>query len=138
MRKLVVLLVLLFSIPSMAQEEMELTIGDTLYFGACTGEAYTYIDLYVKTRFEQDSISYDSIDGWEFYNRFFGTGDFDVSRLPCGYKDRFGIIKHMMAIQNDEGEQMNVVIVMIEDGISAGYMIEEAFIHEEVLASPAQ
>lgn len=138
MRILIFFTLILFYIPSIAQDEMELSIGDTLYFGNCNGEAYTYIDLYVKTRFEKDSISYDSIDGWNFYNRFFGFGDFDVSRMPCSYKDKYGIIKHMMAVQNEDGDLLNIVIVMIEDGKSAGYMIEDAFIHEEVLASPVQ
>ncbi|MFY0643312.1 MAG: hypothetical protein JXR19_02480 [Bacteroidia bacterium] len=119
-----------------AQEEHELQFGDTLYFGACHSEAYTYMDLYVKTRFEKDSISYDSLFEWEFYNRFFNTGDFDVSRMPCSYSGKYGVIKHMMAIETDQGDVINVVVAMILDGKSVAYIVEEAFINEEVLLAP--
>lgn len=138
MRSILILIFGLSSFLSFAQtEEVELAVGDTLYFGVCDGEAYSYIDLYVKTRFEKDSISYDTLNNWEFYNRFFGSGDFDVTRLPCSYKNSYGIIKHMMSVQNKDGEWMNVVIAMIEDGKSAAYIVEDAFLNEEVLASPS-
>ncbi len=121
-----------------AQEEVEIQYGDTLYFGQCEAEAYTYIDYYNKTRFELDSISFDTINGWDFYNRFFNTGDFDVSRLPKSFQGTYGIVKHMMSIENSEGDWINVVIVMIQDGKSAAYIVEEAFIEEEVIFAPAQ
>lgn len=115
------------------QEEVVLKFGDTLQFNECNGTGYKYIDLYVKTRFEKDSASMDSLFDWEFYNAFFNTGDFDVSRLPCSYQGRYGIIKHMMAIEGEHDDVYNVIIVMIEDGKSAAYIIEDAFTHEEVI-----
>lgn len=132
MRIYVVFLVMLAGLSLKAQEEVTLEIGDSLYFEACDQEAYEYIDLYVKTRFELDSISYDSLSDWAFYNRFFNTGDFDVSRLPCKYSGQFGIIKHMMSMQNPEGEWLNVVVAMIKDGKSAAYVVEQAFTEGEV------
>ena len=124
----------LFTFTSFAQQdEVTLKFGDTLQFGQCGESAYLYIDLYVKTRFEGDSSSMDSLFDWEFYNAFFNTGDFDVSRLPCSYKGKYGIIKHMMAIEGENDEIYNVIIVMIEDGKSAAYIVEDAFIHEEVI-----
>lgn len=119
-----------------AQEEVEINIGDSLYFADCDSGQYDYIDLYVKTRFEKDSISYDTLNGWAFYNRFFNTGDFDVSRLPCRYEGSYGVIKHMMSVKNNEDQWVNVVIVMIKDGKSVGYIVEEAFIREEVIYAP--
>ncbi|MBR9861120.1 hypothetical protein GYB22_10320 [bacterium] len=119
-------------------EEHELHIGDTLYFTGCEGSSFEYIDLYVKTRFAIDSISYDTLNGWDFYNRFFPTGDFDMSRLPCEYEGRYGIIKHMMSVEDADGIWHNIVIAMIVDGTSVAYIVEDAFIEGEVLFSPAQ
>ena len=138
MRILYLFIIFCSSTLAFAQEEVEIQFGDTLYFGQCDAEAYTYIDFYSKTRFELDSISYDSINGWDFYNRFFNTGDFDVSRLPKSFEGAYGIVKHMMSIESTEGVWINIVIVMIEDGKSAAYIVEDAFIEEEVIFAPAQ
>ena len=135
MRYLYLLLVCFGFSMSYGQSEVELAIGDTLYFAECNSEAYEYIDLYVKTRFELDSISYDSLNGWEFFNRFFNTGDFDVSRLPCQYQGQYGIIKHMMAVETESGDYLNVIVVMIRDGSSVGYVTEYAFEDEVIYAS---
>lgn len=139
MRMLTIALLFVLNGTVLAQEEneVELQIGDTLYFSTCTGQAYQYMDLYVKTRFELDSISYDSLNGWEFYNRFFNKGDFDVKRMPCSYQDRYGIIKHMFAITDEMGEVHNIIIAMIRDGSSAAYIVEQAF-EEELIFAPAK
>lgn len=138
MRFSLILLIATLTLNLYAQEEAEIQIGDTLYFTACEGSNYQYIDLYVKTRFEKDSISYDSINGWEFYNRFFNTGDFDVSRMSCDYEGKYGIVKHMMAIEDESGNWHNIVYAMVVDGSSVAYLIEDAFIEGEVLFSPAE
>src|SRR5690606_11428723 len=120
-----------------AQEEtVEIGYGDTLYFSHCEGNSYQYIDLYIKTRFEKGIISLDTLFEWEFYNEFFNHGDFDVSRMPCEYAGRYGIIKHMMRIEDDNNEPQNVIILMIEDGISVAYLIEDALLEEEVTLYP--
>jgi hypothetical protein len=136
--------ILLFSLIAFSQicfaqaEEAEIKIGDTLYFGKCEAESFQYIDLYVKTRFEKDSISYDSLNEWAFYNRFFGTGDFDVSRLPCSYSGKYGIVKHIMSIEDAEGEWHTIVLAMIVDGKSVAYIIESAFIEGEIIHEPVK
>lgn len=139
MKALILTLLLACSLVSFAQSEEEalLEVGDTIYFGECVGVSYQYIDLYVKTRFELDSISYDSLDGWAFYNRFFNDGDFDVSRLPCSYRGQYGVIKHLMAVRDEDDNWVNVVVVMIEDGRSVGYIIENAF-ESEIIYVPKE
>ena len=99
----------------------------------------TFIDYYKKTRFEtDDTISLNDLYNWDFYNTFFNTGDFDVSRLPCSMKGRYGIIKHIMTITDDKGENHTVVIAMIENNSSAAYIMEEAFLNDELLYAPKQ
>ena len=123
-----------------AQElkEVEVTAGDTVYFSSCKGEAYQYMDYYKKTRFELDSISYDTISGWPFYQRFFMTGDFDVMPLPCEFEGKFGIVKHTMVAKDQEDVMRNVVIAMIVDGSSAVFIVEESFMTGEVILSPSK
>jgi hypothetical protein len=43
-----------------------------------------------------------------------------------------------MAGQDAEGNNVNIIIAMIENGVSAAYIMEDAFIHEEVLYAPKQ
>ena len=121
-----------------AQEEATLQLGDTIYFDVCNGEQFTYIDYYHKTRFENDTLNLDSLNGWEFYNAFFGKGDFDVSRMPCRLSGKFGIIKHIMRVNIDSPDERTVVIAMIENGVSAAYIIDDAFMTDEVLYIPAK
>ncbi len=122
-----------------AQNEVEIQIGDTLYFGACEGESFEYIDLYVKTRFEDSTeVDFNKLIEWDFYNTFFETGDFDIRRLPCSYSGKYGIIKHMMGVVDEDENYHTVVIVMIESGKSVGYIIEQAFDAEELIFAPKQ
>ena len=136
MKSVIYMILVLFSLPVMAQDEAEIHIGDTVYFGECSGSNFSYVDLYVKTRFEQDSISYDTINEWAFYNRFFNTGDFNVSRLPCEYEGKSAVIKHMMSIEDENGQWHSVIIAMIVDGSSAAWITEDAFAEGEVMLTP--
>jgi hypothetical protein len=140
MNKIIITTLVLIAAATLAraQEDVQLQLGDTLYFANGEGDSYTYIDYYQKTRFEKEKVDFDSLYNWEFYNTFFGTGDFDVTRMPKSMKGRYGIIKHFMAVQDDAGKDRNVVIVMIENGVSAAYIVEEAFLNEEVLYAPKQ
>jgi aryl carrier-like protein len=127
-----------------AQNEAELSVGDTLIFDGCDSISFKYIDLYVKTRFEEGkAIDFDTLNEWAFYDAFFNTGDFDVTRLPCSYEGRSAVIKHMFAaeVPTEDGgipKIMTVVIAMIDKGKSAAYIIEEAFYNEEVLFVPKE
>ncbi|MFB1003250.1 MAG: hypothetical protein QMC70_03825 [Bacteroidia bacterium] len=131
-------LILLTAIAADAQtQEVVLEIGDTLYFDQCSGDNYTYIDYFQKTRFEKDKPLHDTATGMNYYTNFFDTGDFDVHRMPCKMKGRYGIIKHMMQVELEEIGTQAVFITEIEKGKTAAYIIELAFSRGEVLWSPA-
>lgn len=140
LKNLTLLVIIFLSFNSSAQEnEVEISVQDTLYFDQCNTDSYQFIDYYKKTRFEtDDTISLNDLYNWDFYNTFFNTGDFDVSRLPCSMKGRYGIIKHIMTITDDKGENHTVVIAMIENNSSAAYITEEAFLNDELLYAPKQ
>lgn len=140
LKNLTLLVIIFLSFNSSAQEnEIEIRVQDTLYFDQCNTDSYQFIDYYKKTRFEtEDTISLNDLYNWDFYNTFFNTGDFDVSRLPCSMKGRYGIIKHIMTITDDKGENHTVVIAMIENNSSAAYIMEEAFLNDELLYAPKQ
>ena len=140
LKNLTLLVIIFLSFNSSAQEnEVEIRVQDTLYFDQCNTDSYQFIDYYKKTRFEtEDTISLSDLYNWDFYNTFFNTGDFDVSRLPCNMKGRYGIIKHIMTITDDKGENHTVVIAMIENNSSAAYITEEAFLNDELLYAPKQ
>ena len=140
LKNLTLLIIIFLSFNSSAQEnEVEIRVQDTLYFDQCNTDSYQFIDYYKKTRFEtEDTISLNDLYNWDFYNTFFNTGDFDVSRLPCSMKGRYGIIKHIMTITDDKGENHTVVIAMIENNSSAAYITEEAFLNDELLYAPKQ
>jgi hypothetical protein len=140
LKNLTLLVIIFLSFNSSAQEnEVEIRVQDTLYFDQCNTDSYQFIDYYKKTRFEtEDTIRLNDLYNWDFYNTFFNTGDFDVSRLPCSMKGRYGIIKHIMTITDDKGENHTVVIAMIENNSSAAYITEEAFLNDELLYAPKQ
>ena len=140
LKNLTLLVIIFLSFNSLAQKnEVEIRVQDTLYFDQCNADSYQFIDYYKKTRFEtEDTISLNDLYNWDFYNTFFNTGDFDVSRLPCSMKGRYGIIKHIMTITDDKGENHTVVIAMIENNSSAAYITEEAFLNDELLYAPKQ
>lgn len=140
LKNLTLLVIIFLSFNSSAQEnEVEIRVQDTLYFNQCNTDSYQFIDYYKKTRFEtEDTISLNDLYNWDFYNTFFNTGDFDVSRLPCSMKGRYGIIKHIMTITDDKGENHTVVIAMIENNSLAAYITEEAFLNDELLYAPKQ
>ena len=138
LKKLILILNFFSTVTLLAQqEEVEIKIQDTLYFNQCNSTSYQYIDYYKKTRFEEkDTNDLTHIYNWDFYNAFFNTGDFDVSRLPCSMNGKYGIIKHIMSISNEEKKSQTVVIAMIENNISAAYITEKAFLNDELIYAP--
>ena len=138
LKKITLLLTLFSTVTLLAQqEEVEIKIQDTLYFNQCNSTSYQYIDYYKKTRFEEkDTSDLTHIYNWDFYNAFFNTGDFDVLRLPCSMKGKYGIIKHIMSISNEKNKSQTVVIAMIENNISAAYITEKAFLNDELIYAP--
>ena len=120
-------------------DEIEIRIQDTVYFNSCNTETYQYIDFYKKTRFEEnDTHDLATLYQWEFYNTFFNTGDFDVSRMPCSLAGKFGIIKHIMQIASDDQIYKTVIIALVDSNTSAAYITEEAFINDELTYVPKE
>lgn len=114
--------------------EVELTIGDTLIFGDCKGDNYSYIDLYTKTRFEETDLTYDSLSGEGFYDYFFSTGDFDIRRLPCNFAQTKCIITAVNTFTDDKGNQRMVIFATIVAGEKVAWIeAEPAFEAGEVL-----
>ncbi|MBT6235875.1 MAG: hypothetical protein HOI49_07290 [Bacteroidetes bacterium] len=118
-------------------QEVVIEIGDTIYFDEYKGDNYTYIDYYKKTRFETDKPLSDTATGWNFYNTFFNTGDFDVHRMSSTMKGKYGILKHIMAVQLEGGGTQMVFIAEVDKGKSAAYIVEPAFLTGEIVWSPA-
>lgn len=139
MRFSIVLVFTILGYVSFAQQESELQAGDTLYFATCDSSNYTYIDYYKKSRIEDgDTLNYNKLEFWEFYNAFFELGDFDVTRMPCERQEDFCIVKHMMQLTAEGSPPVTVVIGLMSDGLSAAYIVEDAFLAEEVLLAPKQ
>ena len=137
LKQLILIFNLFTTFTLFAQEEVEIKIQDTLYFNECNSISYKYIDYYKKTRFEEkDTNDLTDMYNWDFYNAFFSTGDFDVSRLPCSMKGKYGIIKHIMSIHSEHNISKTVVIAMIENNISAAYITENAFLNDELIYAP--
>ena len=128
------LLLLLFAFCTCsAQEEKELSIGDTLYFHTCKGDNYQYIDLYVKTRWEDTTLTYNQYTGEGFYEYFFSKGDFDVARMPCSYQGKFAVISAAQEVPRNDGTSRLVVLAIIEkDKRLAWLEIEKAFEFNEL------
>ena len=108
-----------------------------MFFNECNTDTYQFIDYYKKTRFDpNDTIDLTQLYNWDFYNSFFNTGDFDVSRLPCSMKGQYGVIKHIMRITDEKNNNHTIVIAMIENNVSAAYITEGAFLNDELIYAP--
>jgi hypothetical protein len=133
MRNLTLLLALLAYSFCDAQEQKELTIGDTLYFHDCNGLNYEYIDLYLKTRWEDTSLTYNLNSGDGFYEYFFSKGDFDVARMPCSYKGDFAVISAAQQVPRNDGTTRLVVLAVLEKDKKVAWLeIEKAFEFNEL------
>ena len=118
-------------------ENATISYGDTVFFGPCSGTHFEYMDYHVKTRFSEEQKSFEDIDGPQFYNEYFLTGDFDASRMPCELSGKFGIVKHISATEETEDQPFSaIIIVMIEDGKTTGNIIPQAFESGEAILVP--
>jgi hypothetical protein len=124
---------LFLNVVCQAQEQKDLTIGDTLYFNACNGDNYQYIDLYVKTRWEDTTLTYNKNTGDGFYEYFFSKGDFDVARMPCSYKGNFAVISAAQEVPRNDGTSRLVVLAILEKDKRVAWLeIEQAFEFNEL------
>lgn len=122
----------LVTLSGSAQEERDLQIGDILEFAPQTAETYTYIDLYVKTRHVNHELTYDSLTGDGFYEYFFHTGDFDVSRLPASYQGKRAKIASFRLVSDESGNTRTIVLAIIEADREVVWLEADAFMKEEV------
>ena len=70
------------------QVEVEIGCGDTAILGASSqgpGSEFLHIDAIRKTRWPDTPIPYDTITGQGLYASFFGSGDFNLAKLPGSY-----------------------------------------------------
>lgn len=112
MHRLLFFTLLLYPLIDFAQKPVELTIGDTLVIGECkSGEFFTHMDLYRKTRMEDTLSGYDTSGGSNFYEWFFLKGDFDASRLPCSYGKRKVVLASARQFILKEGQQPVMVLL---------------------------
>jgi hypothetical protein len=130
MKKLIGLILLLgaFISPSFSQVEKELNNVDTLYFCTCTGENFQFIDLYTKTRWEKTDLTYNREDGTGFYEYFFTTGDFDIKRMPCSFKNAKGVVTAIQVITEDGKDPRTVMFITLEENVTVAWVeAEKAF-----------
>lgn len=92
-------------------KEIQLTVGDSLTLGPCTGENFQYanIDILVKTRFPNPDATYNKETGEGFYNWYF-TGDIDSKRLNCTYQKMKFRIAAIHTYPNENGSTRTVVL----------------------------
>lgn len=95
---------------STAQTEVQIQVGSLLELAPIDSSSYQYIDLYTKTRFEEQEIYYDSLSGSGLYDYFFGRGDFDAHRLPGTMN---GERLKIAAFQNVEDQDGNVRTIIL-------------------------
>jgi hypothetical protein len=132
-----ILTICCYSSLSFAQKEVEFNIGDTLYFRQCEGENYKYMDLFSKTRWETDTIGYDTLTGEGFYQAFFMTGDFDVARLPCSFRKKFCTISAVQQMSEPGKEPRTVVFATIEKNNKVVWIeVQQAFENDEIGIEP--
>ncbi len=95
------------------------------------------MDLFKKTRWETDTVGYDTLTGEGLYNAFFMTGDFDVARLPCSYKGKFAIIASVQFMSEPGKEPRTVVFGIIEKDIKVVWIeVQQAFENDEISIIP--
>lgn len=122
-----------WALTSNAQDNKELEIGDTLYFATCRGDQFVFIDLYTKTRWEKTDLTYNKEDGTGFYEYFFKTGDFDINRMPCSYKGKYGTVTAIQVISEEGKAPRTILFVTIEDNVKVAWVeAESAFESGEV------
>lgn len=78
--------------PSVEQEgkqvEVEIGCGDTAIVGVSSvgvGADFVHIDAIRKTRWPDKPTPYDTSTGQGLYASFFGSGDFNLAKLPASY-----------------------------------------------------
>lgn len=132
-RKLLILTALIgCGLSGYTQEETDLKVGDVLEFAPQKNENYSFIDLYVKTRQAPHDLSYDSLTGDGFYEYFFHTGDFDVSRLPSSYQGKRAKIAAFRLVSDESGNTRTIVLAVITPDKEVVWLEAEAFVNEEV------
>ena len=87
-------------------------VGDSVFISKCVGQGYKYIQFYQKTRFTNPNATYNHETGDDFYEFFFGDGDFDVKYLPCEYGEKkYKIISIRVLVDKETGKDRPVMFL---------------------------
>ena len=68
--------------------EVEIGCGDSAIIGVSSlgvGAEFAHIDAIRKTRWPDQPLPYDTATGKGLYASFFGSGDFNLAKLPASY-----------------------------------------------------
>lgn len=87
-------------------------VGDSIFISACPSKGFKYIEFYQKTRFVDPNATYNKETGDDFYEYFFGEGDFDSKVLPCEYANKqFRIISIRVLVDKNTGQDRPVMFL---------------------------
>lgn len=89
---------------------VQLAVGDSMEIGTCSGEFFTHLDYFRKTRWAGGEEAYDTATGEGFYHSFFSSGDFNATELPKSFSGkRFEIIGMEVLINKNTKAEMPVL-----------------------------
>jgi hypothetical protein len=106
------------------QVEVEIGCGDTAILGASSlgpGSEFLHIDAIRKTRWPDTPIPYDTSTGQGLYASFFGSGDFNLAKLPGSYAGKalliLGVDEVPVKSQNPNSPSLWVKVVFLQADI---------------------
>jgi len=112
---LTLLLFLSFSSPLFSEDKdttRTVFVGDTVLISECPKAGFKFIQYYQKTRFVNPNATYNKETGEDFYEYFFGDGDFDVKVLPCEYGSKgYRIISIRTLVDKNTGADRPVMFL---------------------------
>lgn len=100
------------------QRQVNIEVGDTLLISTCKKGAKSFesMDLFVKTRIIDTSLTFNYETGDDFYDWYFGTGgDFDSRRLPCTFGGRKFRVMALNEFPNDDGTNRMVILGQLDN-----------------------
>lgn len=114
-------------------ENVQLKIGDLLELAPIDSNNYSFIDVYIKTRFTLNPLSYDSLTGRGLYDYFFTKGDFDAKRLPAKHAGKMIRIDGFQNVEGENGKNRTIILAWLEKDVSMIWIEMEAFNQGELI-----
>ncbi|MFM1899063.1 MAG: hypothetical protein RL577_1303 [Bacteroidota bacterium] len=104
--------------------EVEIGCGDTAIIGVSSlgvGSEFAHIDAIRKTRWPDRPLAYDTATGKGLYASFFGSGDFNLAKLPASYAGRYlvilGVDRVPLKTKNSDGSTPWAEVLFLEADI---------------------